>query len=820
MNAEAGMGGGGNAGGQGGNAHAILGRVLTVFGFALLWPAVALGQNPQLLPELQVISTSPFSGGGIDRDKVPALVQTLRSEDFERTQSQNITDTLFQRLPGVSTSDQQGNSFQTDIRYRGFAASPVPGQPQGIAVYLNGVRINEAFGDTVNFDFIPTNAIDRADIQSNNPVFGLNALGGALNLQMKNGFTFQGFEGEGQGGSFGRLSTSLQFGKQQENVALYIALQGLTDQGWRQHSPTRLARGYADLGWRHDGNELHLVLSAASNYFGVVAAAPIELLAKDWTSTYTWPQTTQHQNILAALNGKFMVAENWTLQSNVYVRSFKQTHVDGNGADVERCSNASSFPNRLCLEDDGFPRPTPVTTAFRNQFVVLDQNNNPIPCPPGSGNTCAPVPYGTLDRTLTDAVTAGASLQATSDAKLFGHDNRFIVGGSLDHSWTNFTSSSTLAFIQPDLSVVVNPAIPGNGQVIHTLGNIGFIPVNLDAQNTYFGLYATDTFDITSQLSVTAGGRLNVAKIKMLDLTGVSPDLNNDLTYTRLNPLVGATYKVVPGLTVYGGYSESNRAPTPLEIGCSNPDKPCLIESALVADPPLRQVVSHTYEAGLRGNLPFEAGRLDWKVGAYRTDVTDDIITTASNIQGRGFFQNVPATRRQGIEAGAQYTAPTWMLYANYSFIDATYRFSGTIASPNNPMADANGDIFVVPGNKIPAIPAHQFKVGFDVAVTPEWKVGADVAVVGSQYFVGDNSNLNAKVPAYWTTNLHTSYQLSKEAQVFALVTNLFNQRYYTYGTYFELDGVAKAVSFAFTDPRTVTPAQPLAVYGGLRLKL
>jgi iron complex outermembrane receptor protein len=803
-----------------GGAPAIFRRLFPAFGFCLLWAVAALAQGPQELPEIQVISTSPFSGVGIDREKVPALVQTVRSEDFDRTYNSNITETLFQRIPGVSASDQQGNGFQTDIRYRGFVASPVPGQPQGLAVYLNGVRVNEAFGDTVNFDFIPTNAVDRADIQSNNPIFGLNALGGALNLQMKNGFTFQGFEGEFQGGSFGRISTGMQYGINKDNIALYVAVQGLDEKGWRHHSPTKLARAYADIGWRNDGNEMHLVLSAASNFFGVTASAPIELLQQDWHATYTWPQTTQNQNILAALNGKFAVAENWTLQSNVYVRSFRQAHLDGNGADVERCSNSSSFPNKLCLEDDGFPRPTPVTAAFRNQFAVLDQNNNPIPCPPGVGNTCAPVPYGTLDRTFTDAVTAGASLQATNDARLFGHDNRFTVGGSIDHSWTRFSSNSTLAFINPDLSVVVNQAIPGNGQLIHTLGNIGFVPVNLDAQNTYLGFYATDTFDITSQLSVTLGGRLNVAKLRMVDLTGASPDLNNDLTYTRINPLVGLAYKVVPGLTIYGGYSESNRAPTPLEIGCSNPDKPCLIESALVADPPLRQVVSRTAEAGLRGNLPLDGGRFDWKIGLYRTDVSDDIITTASNIQGRGFFQNVPATRRQGLEADAQYTAPRWMVYANYSFIDATYQFSGTIASPNNPMADDNGDIFVTPGNKVPAIPAHQIKVGFDVAVTPEWKVGADVAVVGSQYFVGDNSNLNAKVPAYWVTNLHTSYQVTKEFQLFGLVTNLFNQRYYTYGNYFELDGVAKAVSFAFSDPRTVTPAQPLAVYGGLRVKL
>jgi len=785
----------------------------------LLWPAGVVAQPAQELPEIQVISTSPL-GAGIDRDKVPALAQTVTSEDFSRTYSSNVTDTLFQRIPGISTSDEQGNSFQTDIRYRGFVASPVPGQPQGLAVYMNGVRVNEAFGDTVNFDFIPTNAIDRADIQSNSPVFGLNALGGAINLQMKNGFTFHGAEIEFQAGSYGRISGGVQFGMQKDDVAIYIAAQGLNETGWRQQSPSELARVYADIGWRRDGNEIHLVLSGATNSFGVVASTPIQLLQTNWTSIYTWPQTTQNQNMLAALNGKFMVAENWTLQSNVYVRSFRQAHVDGNGADVERCSNSSSYPNKLCLEDDGFPHPTPTPLAFRNQFVVLDQNNNPVPCPPGSGNTCAPVPYGTLDRTNTDSVTVGASLQATNDARLFDHGNRFTIGASLDHSWTNFTSSSTLGIINPDLSITTYGSIPGLGQVIHTLGNLGFVPVDLDAQNTYYGLYLTDTFDITSQLSVTAGARLNVAQLHMTDLTGAAPDLNNDLTYARINPLAGLTYKVLPGLTLYGSYAESNRAPTPLELGCANPSKPCLIESALVSDPPLRQVVSRTYEAGLRGSVPLEGGKLDWKAGAYRTDVTDDIITTASDIQGRGVFQNVPATRRQGVEAGAQYTAPRWTIYANYSFIDATYRFSGAIASPNNPMADADGNIFVTPGDKIPAIPTHQFKAGGEVSVTDVWKLGVDVAVVGSQYFVGDDANQNAKVPAYWVTNLHTSYQVTKEIQVFALITNLFNQRYYTYGTYFELDGVAKAASFAFTDPRTVTPAQPFAIYGGFRARL
>jgi iron complex outermembrane receptor protein len=786
---------------------------------AALAPAAARAQAPQLLPEIEVISTAPL-GGGIDRDKVPALAQTVTAEEFARSRSLNIADTLFQRIPGVSTSDQQGNNFQTDIRYRGFVASPVPGQPQGLAVYLNGVRLNEAFGDTVNFDLIPSNAVDRADIQSNNPVFGLNALGGAINLQMKNGFTYQGTELEAQPGSHGRISGAVQFGARRDDLAVYVAAQGLHDNGWRLQSPTDLARLYADVGWRRDGNELHFVTSAASNRFGVVASTPLELLNTGWSQIYTWPQTTQNQSLLAALNGKAMVAENWTLQGNIYVRTFRQTHVDGNGADVERCSNASSFPGRLCLEDDGFPRPSPVTAAFRNQFVILDPGNAPIPCPPGAGNTCALTPYGTIDQTNTRTLTAGASLQAVNDARLFEHGNRFTLGASLDQSWTSFTSASTLGLINPDLSITTNAPIPGAGQVIHTLGNLGFVPVNLDARSSYYGLYATDTFDLTPALAVTAGGRLNVARLTMADLTGAAPDLNSDLTYTRLNPLAGLTYRVMPGLTLYGGYSESNRAPTPLELGCANPARPCLIESALVSDPPLRQVVSHTSEAGLRGSAALGEGRVTWKLGAFRTDVTDDIITTASAIQGRGVFQNVPATRRQGLEAGAQYTAPRWMAYASYSFIDATYRFNGALASPNNPMADADGHVFVTPGNHIPAIPAHQFKAGIDVAITEPWKLGLDLAVVGSQYFVGDDANQNAKVPAYWVANLHTSYQLTREVQLFGLITNLFNQRYYTYGTYFQLDGVAKATSFVFSDPRSVTPAQPFAVYGGFRLRL
>jgi iron complex outermembrane receptor protein len=795
------------------------------------------------LPEIRVIATTPLSSttsrrgpsGGrtaplpsettpavnadptlIDRDKVPAMVQSLTAEEFSRSYSPSVTDTVMQRVPGVTTTDVQGNGLTQDLRYRGFAASPLQGTPQGLAVYMNGIRLNEAFGDTVNWDLIPTNAIDRADIWTNNPVFGLNALGGAVNIGMKNGFTYHGTEVELLGGSYGRLSGSAQYGGEKDGFALYLAAQGLTDQGWRYQSPSRLARFYGDLGWKGDRSEIHLVASAADNFFGVIGPTPIQSLSQDYRAIYTWPQTTKNQMGLLALNGKFDVSDTWSIQSNVYVRRFRQAHVDGNGADVERCSGDAANPlfNTLCLQDDGFPAQPKVN------FQILGPNNQPVPCAPGPGNQCGLTPYATADRTWTSALTTGGSLQGSSNSKLFGHDNQFVAGGSIDHSWINFSASSELGFIFPDLFVGPNSAVPGTGQVIHTFGNIGFAPVQLAAQNTYYGLYATDTFDVTSRLSATLGARLNVAHVEMQDQLGTSPELNGSYTFSRLNPVAGLTYKLTSWATAYAGYSEANRAPTPLELGCANPSKPCLLEGFLVSDPPLKQVQARTYEAGLRGDAPLKDGRLEWKVGLFRTDSFDDIINVASQLQGRGVFQNVDATRRQGLEAGAQVRSARWLVYANYSYIDATYQFTGDIASPNNPSADADGNIHVVPGNRIPGIPQHQLKVGGDYAVTPAWTIGGDVAVVGSQYYVGDNANQNDKLPAYWVANLHTSYQLTKEVQVFGLVNNLFNRKYVVFGTYFDPQSVVNAVANPPTDHRMQTPAQPLSVYVGLRAKL
>jgi iron complex outermembrane recepter protein len=797
----------------------ILPAAAVVLAFLPNW---ALAQSDAItLPEVNVVATSPL-GGDINRDKVPGTVQTLTSDDFTRTESPVVTDTLFQRIPGVSLSDPNGNGAAQELNYRGFSASPLQGTPQGLAVYMNGIRFNEAFGDTVNWDLLPTVAIDRSDLWTNNPVFGLNALGGAINLTMKNGFTYRGFEGNVQGGSYGRFTGDAQYGLQIGDTSVYLAAQGLQDGGWRHKSPAELARLYADFGWKGDGGEFHLIAAGSTSSFGVVAATPVQLLDLDRRAIFTTPQTTDNKMGLVALNGKYALSDTWSLQGDLYIRGFSQDHLDGNAANLERCSNSSSpqFLNHLCLQDDAFPRPNQITTAFHDQFAILDTNNNPIPCPPGSGNTCNTTPYGTIDRTANHATTLGASLQAASTDKLFDHGNNFVVGASIDRSVGNFNADSTLGFINSDLTVTDNPTIPGNGAIIHTLGGFGYGPVSTNTRNIYYGLYGLHTFDVSERLSVTAGARLNIASIGISDTLGTSPDLNSNQTFTHFNPMTGLTYKLTPNLTGYFGYSQSNRAPTPLELSCSNPANPCLLENFLVSDPPLKQVVASTYEAGLRQSLPLSGGKLEWKTALFRTDTSDDIINVASSIAGRGFFQNVPGTRRQGFEASVQYRSEQWLLYAGYSLLDATYQFTGDLPSPNNPMADANGNVHVVSGDRIPGLPLNQGKLGIYFSPTPQWTVGADMAVVGSRYFVGDDANQNPKLPGYWVVNLQTTYQLTRQIQLFGLINNLFNRRYALFGTFFDPTDVAnvKGLPTVLTDPRTEVLGAPFAAYGGIRI--
>ena len=301
--------------------------------------------------------------------------------------------------------------------------------------------------------------------------------------------------------------------------------------------------------------------------------------------------------------------------------------------------------------------------------------------------------------------------------------------------------------------------------------------------------------------------------------------------------MVGGTYKFFPGLSLYSGYSEANRAPTAAELACAEPENPCLIESFLTDDPPLKQVVSHTVEAGLRGELTsYDGQRFSWSAGYFRTLSQDDILNVAAEQTGRGYFLNAGDTLRQGIELAAAYQTSRFSVYGSYALVDATFQDDLVLPAPNTPGAEDCPDVtvpagveeptcnFVQKGDTLPGIPRNRIKAGFEYWITSQWKFGSDLIWASDQFFFGDEANNNTPLSGYTRVDLHTSYDITENIQVYGLVKNLFDKRYGLYGTFFdteEANGAAVGAGLGdefFNDPRSITPAQPFAIYGGLKM--
>jgi iron complex outermembrane receptor protein len=238
-----------------------------------------------------------------------------------------------------------------------------------------------------------------------------------------------------------------------------------------------------------------------------------------------------------------------------------------------------------------------------------------------------------------------------------------------------------------------------------------------------------------------------------------------------------------------------------------------------VADPPLAQVVSHSYQAGVRGGTDSMDGKLDWTISLFRTDSDNDIVALASTLAGRGYFANVPSTQRQGADLSARYATQGWSAYASYSYLDATYQFTGTLASPNNPNADNNGDVTVTAGRHIPLNPTNNLRAGADMDVMDGISLGGELAFTGSQYFDGDPSNLNTQLPSTVVVNLRAAWQIDDRWQLFGVVDNLFDNRDALYGSYFDPSGSTGLVTPVLTDPRTLTLRQPVSFQMGVKLK-
>ncbi|MDR3100272.1 MAG: TonB-dependent receptor [Paraburkholderia sp.] len=715
------------------------------------------------LAPIVVVGTTPLLGIGTPLTLVPANVQTVRGQDIDRQHRHTLTEYFERNLPSVDINDAQGNPYQVNVNYRGFTASPVLGTPQGLSVFLDGVRVNEPFGDVVNWDLLPQQAIDTIQlIPGSNPTYGLNTLGGALVITTKNGKTSPGGEAEVALGSWGRKTAQIeQGGTIGQNLDYYVTGTATNDNGWAQENASRVRQGFGKLRYSDADTTLSLSAGGADNDLYGTQTIPKSFL-DNRKQPYTYPDLNQNSAAYVTLSGDHSINDNVELSGNAYFRHFRNRNVSSN-----------TNPDFGAVDDDGN---IDTTQATNEQSVVS-----------------------------TDSY--GASLQLTLLSKLAGMQNQFVAGMSADIANSSYTQSSQDAYFTASRATV---GIGGFEQ--ETAAN---------THNASYGIYFQNTLSLTQQWSIMLAGRYNWASANIGDASGTQPQLDGHHTFSRFNPAVGINWNPSPALTAYATYNEGMRSPTAIELACANPAAPCSLPNDFVSDPDLQPVISKTFEIGARGRIGVST---TWSAAAYSTTLENDIQFISSNgaASNQGYFQNVGRTRRQGFELSGRSQLGPLALTASYSYVDATYRSSWTESSPSNSSADANGNITVKSGDHIPGIPANMVKLRLDYAATPKWNIGTNLTWRGSIYAQGDENNqdVNGKISGYLLIDLDTTWQVTKQLQLWANITNLLDKRYATFGALGEnfFNGPNHTFDGANpTNEQFVGPGAPRGFWVGLR---
>jgi len=738
------------------------------------------------LPPVEVIGTTPLPSLGIPLEKYPGNAQRVTADEIKKQNLVNLPEQLFRNFGSVNTLGAQGNPWQSDLTYRGFLGGPLAGSPIGLSVYLDGMRFNDGFGDTINWDLIPQFAISGVDIiPGSNPLFGLNTLGGALSMRTKRGFDFPGFELGTSGGSWGRWAVEGAYGGSRGPFDWFLGFNVLGENGWRDESPTDLRQLFAKVGYRTSQTDLELGYIFATNKLVGNGLVPESTLAADRSAVYTFPDQTKNVMHVIDLRASQWLTDAVLLSGNVFYRNYKRETLNGD-AEVNCVDNVA---DTQVFTANG--RPLHLGLCRGSGVGFFDARGNPL----GGALELEAAGQDRITRTRTQ--DWGVTLQFQHRGQIFDRDNRLTLGFAYDGHATRFTQSEAPSdFVR-------------KGNSVGTVRTGDFetdVDVKTGQQN--FGVYLADTFEILPRLGLTLAGRFQHVSISIRDRSGGNLDLNGDHTFDHFSPAVGFTYQPITDLTTFFSYSEGFRAPTPAELTCADPDAPCRLPNAFVADPPLDPVIARTYEFGLRGKLPL-GDALRWSLAFFRTDLKDDILFIVAETGGAGFFQNVARTRRQGVEVGLQGRWKRLAYFLNYAYVDATYQSRETLAS----VTDPNGTR-VQSGDHIPGIPAQNVKVGAEVEILKDFFAGANVIHASGSYLRGDDGNNQPKLDGYTALNLSVRYIPIKHVELWGRVDNVTNAHYSTAG----------ALNFnAFADPiaveRFVAPGAPIAGWGGVRVR-
>lgn len=676
---------------------------------------------------IEVIAPAPLPGLGVNVNQVPANVQTIDARQIEKSHPVDSSEALERNLGSVNINDTQGGPLQADVNFRGFTASPILGTPQGISVFVDGVRVNEAFGDTVNWDLIPPSAIARLTvIPGSNPVFGLNTLGGALAVSTKSGFEFPGTSFSVQDGSWGRKTAEVASGGHGEDAEYFVAGRITNDHGWADHNPSRVRQVFSKVGYQTGDTDIDASLTYADNSAEGNQSLPLSFLDNP-RQIYSYPDSQQNKMWFFNLQASHALAPQQVLAADVYYRSVRTSVFNSNVN--------NNYDPTLPLAPGNYPG--------NNAINGIDQ-----------------------DRT-------GLSLQYNGISDLFGRRNNVTIGAAYDHGSIDFTQFNQDAPIALDRGTFSSQPI--------------VLATDLHSNDDNTGLYATDLFEISKSLSLTLAGRYNHATLHLQDQLGSA--LNGDHGFGRFNPAAGLNFAPVQSMTTYVSYNEGMRVPTPVELTCADPAAPCNLPNAFNSDPALKPVISKTWEVGARGKISKDLSWSS-ALFRSTLDDDIQFISSGGGATSAGFFQNVGQTRRQGLELGLAGTVKPIGWRFNYAYVQATYLSTLILNSPSNSTAQplscpTCADILVQPGNRLPGIPRHVAKFDLDLAPSARWSANLNVIAQSSTYARGDENNqdVNGPVPDFALVNLAGQYTVTKRLEVFAKVDNLFDRLYSTFGT-------------------------------------
>lgn len=792
--------------------------------------------DPATLPTVVVVGTTPLPGVGMPREQIPGNVQVIGKQMIEDQGSLNLPDILNRRMGSVFVNEVQGNPYQPDINYRGFTASPLLGTPQGLSVYMDGVRLNQPFGDVVSWDLIPRSAISSLNLMpGSNPVFGLNTLGGAISIQTKDGLSNPGTAVQAQYGSHNRQTFEFEHGgHNDQGLHWYVTGNKFKEDGWRDDSPSNVGQLFSKLGWMDAKTDLSLSLALADNTLNGNGLQETRLLERDYSSVYTKPDETKNRSAFLNLAGSHSVNDALTLSGNAYYRKIKTSTFNGdiNEDSLDQSVYQPGAAERAALTAAGYSGfPTSGANASNTPFPMWRCIANVL-----LNDEPAEKCNGMINRTETRQTNYGLSGQFTAAGKLWQHKNQFTGGAAYDASRVHFKQSAQFGYLNPDRSITPVDFF-ADGTQIDDDGTPIDSRVDLIGHTKTWSLYATDTLSIKDVWHLTLSGRYNRTKVRnrdQLNPGGGSGSLDGDHWFSRLNPAIGLSYVPSKAFSVYGGYNEGSRTPTAIELGCADPANPCKLPNAMAGDPPLKQVVTKTWEAGLRGAVNKQ---LQWNASVFRANNFDDILFVADDAAGFGYFKNFGKTRRQGIELGLDGKIDQLTYSVNYTYLDATFQSSETVNGEAN-SSNVGGNISVKPGDRMPLIPRHIFKAHADWKINHAWTIGMGMLAVSSStargnengqhqpdgtFFVGDGESAG-----YAIFDMSGKYRATPQLTFFAQINNLFDRKYSTAAqlgaTGFTADGNYIARPFSSVgDNSTVVnstfyaPGAPRSVWVGMR---